>query len=73
MDVGLKRFLVSTEQVHVPVSILVLMDVGLKQDIITSFSVCVLVGFNPCFNGCRSEACPEGTRFNADTGFQSLF
>ena len=58
MDVGLKQPMENGLDTPPIVSILVLMDVGLKL-IIRHPAKYNLYGFNPCFNGCRSEAYPN--------------
>ena len=54
MDVGQKFILAPLAVAEQTVSILVLMDVGQKYwcDLNDESS---MLGFNPCFNGCRSE------------------
>ena len=73
MDVGLKL----SDALHIynvrqEVSILVLMDVGLKPWP-ASLSGKTKPGFNPCFNGCRSEAISAAAFPPGAVGFQSLF
>ena len=72
MDVGLRPQEVAQIQPQHDVSILVLVDVGLRlapgDDIVISVD-----GFNPCFSGCWSATRRRNFYRWQHKGFQSLF
>ena len=53
MDVGLRREVDGSTGQVVIVSILVLVDVGLRPDPMSNVAI-ILLCFNPCFSGCWS-------------------
>ena len=73
MDVGLRYEIRDYSKVgNISVSILVLMDVGLRSDRLTNRAK-TQIGFNPCFNGCRSAIRHSQSSVSISVAFQSLF